>query len=51
MGRAAEAFQHSDPKHFIYNAKRFIGRDADEAAVKEQGALHSFTLGMNSFWD
>ena len=47
VGRAAEAFQHSDPAHFIYNAKRFIGRDSADSAVREQGERHPFKLVPN----
>jgi hypothetical protein len=47
VGRAAEAFQHTDPAHFIYNAKRFIGRAWADPAVREQGDRHPFSLVPN----
>jgi molecular chaperone DnaK (HSP70) len=51
VGRAAEAFQHSDPQHFIYNAKRFIGRNMSDPAVMEQGPRHPFMLGKEGLND
>jgi hypothetical protein len=48
VGREAETMQHVDPQHFIFNAKRFIGRDLDDQATVEQAASHPFKLVPNA---
>jgi len=48
VGRAAQAFQHADPDHFIFNAKRFIGRSLDDAAVADQAPSHPFSIVPNA---
>mmetsp|Transcript_30564 Transcript_30564/g.68531 ORF Transcript_30564/g.68531 Transcript_30564/m.68531 type:complete len:534 (+) Transcript_30564:198-1799(+) len=47
VGHAAQELQHLDPKHFVYNAKRWIGRNFDEPAVAEQAKLHPFDIVRN----
>ena len=42
VGHEALRFQHRDPRHVIFNAKRFIGRDFNDEAVDAQAKLHPF---------
>jgi len=47
VGNDARKYQHHDPKHFIYNAKRFIGRLFNDDQVTNQAQLHPFDIVSN----
>ncbi|KAF0690178.1 Aste57867_18428 [Aphanomyces stellatus] len=50
VGRAARHHRSVDPKHTIYNAKRFIGRPFD-ASVAAEAHLYEFSLEQNATGD
>lgn len=48
VGHDALAHQHKDPRHVIFNAKRFIGRPFDDEAVTTQSRSHPFNIVPNA---
>jgi molecular chaperone DnaK (HSP70) len=48
VGHDALLHQHRDPRHVIFNAKRFIGRSFEDAAVGAQSRLHPFHVVPNA---
>ena len=44
VGQAAKAHAAVDPRHVVFDAKRFIGRDWSDPSVAEQAAKYTFDV-------